>query len=118
MEDVFGLTCLIDEPTRITESSKTLIDVILNNNPRLFTKSGVFNPEISDHSLVYTQMVKNAIVYPSSVITFRSYKNFNEDDFRQALGMSVNCLSQLIINTIIGVNCLKPSYMTTPLLKR
>ena len=31
--DVFGLKQLVEKPTRVAESSKTLIDVILTNNP-------------------------------------------------------------------------------------
>ncbi|KAK3744231.1 hypothetical protein QZH41_004610 [Actinostola sp. cb2023] len=84
LEDVLGLTCLIDKPTRITESSQTLIDVILTNKPHLFKDSGVYNPEISDHALVYGLMTENAILHPSNIIS-RSFKNVNEDDLRQDL---------------------------------
>ena len=43
---------LIKEPTRITDTSKTLIDLIFVNNEHRFIKSGVVLLSISDHSLV------------------------------------------------------------------
>ena len=40
---------LIREPTRVTEMSSSLIDVILTNRPRSFLTSGTFNLCLSDH---------------------------------------------------------------------
>ena len=40
---------LIREPTRVTEMSSSLIDVILINRPRSFLTSGTFNLGLSDH---------------------------------------------------------------------
>ena len=56
LEEVHGLECIITEPTRVTTSSATLLDVILTNNCQLFRTSGVFNPEISDNCLIYGLM--------------------------------------------------------------
>lgn len=41
LEEVYGLECLIKEPTRITENSSTLLDVILTNQPDFFREGGV-----------------------------------------------------------------------------
>lgn len=84
LEEIHNLTCMITEPTRITPISETLIDVILTNNPELFCKSGAFNPEISDHHMIYGIMNENVHRYRPKVISFRSDKNtdlekFNED---------------------------------------
>ena len=49
---------MITEPTRVTVNSQTLLDVILTNNPELFKKCGIYNPEISDHSMIYGEMVE------------------------------------------------------------
>lgn len=51
--DVYNLKCLIDTPTRITANSETLIDVILTSKRKKFLRAGAFNPDISDHHLVY-----------------------------------------------------------------
>ena len=49
LEEVNNLKCMIEEPTRITTNSETLLDVILTNAPKMFKKCGTYEPEISDH---------------------------------------------------------------------
>ena len=44
---------MIKEHTRITKDSRTLIDVILTNNPQRIVSSGVNHIAISDHNLIY-----------------------------------------------------------------
>ena len=51
--DIYGLSQLITEPTRVTSSSKTLIDLCVTNSPEKVTNSGVIHLGISDHSLVF-----------------------------------------------------------------
>ena len=46
-------TQLIDKPTRVTENSRSLLDVILVSDPVLVKSSGVLEITISDHFLVY-----------------------------------------------------------------
>ena len=43
---------VINEPTRITKSSSTTIDLFITNNPTLFNSSGVCHIGISYHSLI------------------------------------------------------------------
>jgi hypothetical protein len=43
----------IDEATRITETSSTLIDHFITNEPEKISKCGVIHTGISDHSLIY-----------------------------------------------------------------
>ena len=51
--DIYGLSQLITEPTRVTPDSKTLIDLCITNSPEKVTNSGVIHLGISDHSLVF-----------------------------------------------------------------
>ena len=44
---------LINEHTRITEKSATIIDLLITNKKEFFTHSGVCHIGISDHSLIY-----------------------------------------------------------------
>ena len=44
---------LITEPTRITETSQTTIDLIFVNNTQKIVRSGVIPCALSDHSLVF-----------------------------------------------------------------
>ena len=51
--NIFQLTQLIDQPTRITEKTASLLDVALVNNPENISHSGVLHIGIRDHSLIY-----------------------------------------------------------------
>ncbi|XP_048587462.1 uncharacterized protein LOC125570205 [Nematostella vectensis] len=53
ISDIYGLTQLIKEATRITENTATLLDFIYTNHPDRIACSGVSHVGISDHSLVY-----------------------------------------------------------------
>ena len=46
------LTQLIDKPTRITDHSSTLLDVIITNKPDLIINSSVTPSPIADHELI------------------------------------------------------------------
>ena len=52
--EVYNMSNMIKQPTRVTTSLSSLIDVILTTIPRLFSTSGVFDLDLSDHKLVYT----------------------------------------------------------------
>ena len=46
----FQFEQMIDQPTRITNSSETIIDFAFTNKPNLIINSGVIHIETSDHS--------------------------------------------------------------------
>ncbi len=74
-----NLTQLIKEPTRVTENSTSLIDVIMTSNVNLVENHGVVSSHISDHYLTYV-LVKLKMPKPSvSYICTRSYKNYESD---------------------------------------
>ena len=47
---------LITQPTRVTETSKSLIDVIFTSNPAIIVDSGIVETHISDHYLVFAAL--------------------------------------------------------------
>ena len=51
---LYQIDQLITEPTRVTPTSATLIDLTLTNRPEYISESGIIHLGISDHSLVYT----------------------------------------------------------------
>ena len=53
LSSIYQFQQLINEPTRITPNSRTLIDIILSNEPSRILKSGVVHMGLSDHSMVY-----------------------------------------------------------------
>ena len=58
--DIYDLYNLIDSPTRITKTSISLLDLVITNNKKKISASGVIHLQISDHSLVYAILRKTA----------------------------------------------------------
>ena len=52
--DQFQLANSIETPTRVTESTATLLDLILSSHPDHYAKSSSLHLGISDHDLIYT----------------------------------------------------------------
>jgi hypothetical protein len=100
----YNLVQLITKPTRITEKSKTLIDLIYCTDPSKICVYGVIHVGISDHSLTYAiwgknkkncnepanNNVKNINTKHDnhSFRTSRSYKKFNETKFLNDLAQT------------------------------
>ena len=85
---IYQLQQLINEPTRVTRTSASLIDLIFTNKKENIVKSGVIHLGISDHSLIF---VVRKFFTPKSrqnVRYVRNFKNFNATDF-------LNDLSQM-----------------------
>ena len=51
--DTYSLTQTIDEPTRTTQDTKTLVDHVATNRPELASESGVIPCGNCDHDIVY-----------------------------------------------------------------
>lgn len=51
-------------------------------------KSGVFDPGLSDHALVYAFMKERVVKFKTKVVNFRSCKNLDEQVFRGDLGVT------------------------------
>ena len=71
---MYNLEQLIDKPTRITENSSTLIDLLFANNNHRIVSSGVIHVNLSDHSLIYCVVKAGVRRAPGRVIEYRSYK--------------------------------------------
>ena len=83
---VYQLSQLINEPTRITETSATLIDHIYTSHPDRIVSSGVVHCGISDHSLVYAirKIAKTTNLRHKYIIS-RNFKNFDASAFTDDL---------------------------------
>ena len=80
--DIYGLSQLITEPTRITANSQSLIDVCITNCPQKVPTSGVLHLGISDHSLVcMIRKTRYANAGSTKVIEMRNFNLFNKDKF-------------------------------------
>jgi endonuclease/exonuclease/phosphatase family metal-dependent hydrolase len=69
---VFDLTQLITDATRVTETTRTLVDVILVNNDHRITDSGVVSVSLSDHYLVYCVLKSGITKAQPKTIEYRS----------------------------------------------
>nr|CAI5849653.1 unnamed protein product [Callosobruchus analis] len=77
----YGLMQVISEPTRITETSSTLIDIIFVSNVEKCIAKGTINADtISDHFLVYCE-ISCDYKKTEKYVTYRDFKNFSLDLF-------------------------------------
>ena len=76
-----NLTQLVKEPTRVTERSQTLIDIVLTTNENIVSSCEVKSSTISDHSLVCVTLKFKTAKPRCSYITARSYKNYTQTKF-------------------------------------
>ena len=67
---------IITDYTRITETSKTKIDLIFVSKPELIISSGVHSLGLSDHSLTYAVRKCNRLKLPPKIVKSRCFKNF------------------------------------------
>ena len=75
------LSQLVKEPTRVTDTSQTTIDLIFVNNEHHFADDGVIPMAISDHYLAYCLLKVGMPKGTPRTIEYRSYKNYNRDAF-------------------------------------
>ncbi len=81
----FMMKQLIQEPTRITSTSETLIDHVIINREDLYYQSGVLDVSPSDHSLIYVIRKKAKIENNITYIWARSYRKYNWASFRRQI---------------------------------
>ena len=77
---------LIDEPTRSTSDTRTIIDRKVTNKPTCVFESGVIHCGISDHDVTFA--IKRARLpkkYQPKTIKVRKYNKFNNEAFRNDL---------------------------------
>ena len=80
-----GLKQIINEPTRTTTRSSTLIDHILTNSDHIL-QSGTIPIGISDHELIFcTRKLTRPKPGNERFIEFRSFKNYSKELFKDAL---------------------------------
>ena len=83
--DIYGLAQLITEPTRITLSSRSLIDLCITNIPTKVAKFGVVHLAISDHALIYMTYKLQHERSGTTIIKTYQMKNFHKASFLRDL---------------------------------
>jgi hypothetical protein len=83
---MYGLKQIINQPTRITENSTTLLDHILTNSKDRISQHGIINTGLSDHQLIYcTRKITREKFYEHRDIQIRSLINYTQEIYIQAL---------------------------------
>lgn len=83
--DSVGFTHLIGQPTRVTETSMTLIDQMYTNDCSLVRASGVVDCHVSDHDLIFCDILVSGPVSGPTYRTFRDYKHIDTAAFHRDL---------------------------------
>ena len=77
----FNLTQIISKPTRVTETSKSTIDLILVNNTHRIVQCDVLDASISDHHAIFCVIKGGVKKLPPKVFEYRSFKNYEKKAF-------------------------------------
>ena len=77
----FNFAVVNKQATRITNTSSTLIDLIVTNKESLISKTRPLDLGILDHMLVYAEVRTKIRRPPPKIIRSRNFKCFNEGDF-------------------------------------
>ena len=80
-----NLNQLTITPTKITDTSESLIDVIITSASHLVNESGVMDTIISDHLPVYAVLNMKLPKPPPQYILTRSYKDYDGERFTAQL---------------------------------
>ena len=97
-----NLKQIIKEPTRITDTSQSLIDVILVSTEAVVLESGVLDSAISDHFPIYVSTKLKVPKTPPTYITVRSYKNYDPTAFSSDLAMKSDRLLSIFTETDVN----------------
>ena len=80
--ELFSFKQLIEDPTRVTLDTATVIDHVATTCPRNIMKSGVHEVSMSDHYMVYCiRKFSGAVEKGHKTSKTRKMKHFNEEAF-------------------------------------
>ena len=75
------LTQLVNQPTRVTHTSSTLLDLAITNKPSAVLSCDVVPQEIADHDLISITIDISKPKREPVIKTFRQLSNYNKDNF-------------------------------------
>ena len=94
--DELNLNQIKKSPTRVTATTKSLIDIVLVSDITFIKRSGVIKTLISDHYPVFVTPKLNKEKQPPQTITTRSFQNYNTDLFEAEISQYSAILSALL----------------------
>ena len=113
IENSFLLNQIIDEPTRVTPSSATIIDHIYISNHIVPAMSGVLPIPISDHYTIFLILASECVSssHVHKTVTKRCYNHFDYDNFIRDILFSETLLS-------VFLNFLKSMHQFIPFVSK
>ena len=90
IESLYEMEQLVTNPTRVTTTSSTLLDVILSNVSQYHVLTRVHELSVSDHYLVYTILKFKKPFLNHREVKFRNFKDFNAGAFMNDLRSSTS----------------------------
>ena len=72
-----GFKQILNTPTRVTDQTSSLIDLIFVNNNQNNSYKTVISTGLSDHDLIACVRKVNNIKYESETIRYRDYENYD-----------------------------------------
>ena len=111
--DNYGLKALIRKPTCYKNSeNSTGIDLMLTNVPRSFQSTCVIETGLSDfHLMTLTVMRKEYRKFQSRIISYRSYRHFLNEKFRENLLYNLSKVN--LVNNVDGFQKCDIGFETT-----
>lgn len=97
----YSFFCTINKPTRVTNTSATIIDHIWTNNIENHIKSGIIFDSTSDHFPVFSQFsLSSGVTSDHSTFTSRNFTTEAIEAFKAELSNFVYVLSTFSVNYI------------------
>ena len=85
----FALTQVITDPTRITATTSTLIDLMLTSCPENVKVQGVVDtPGISDHCLIFLAYSLKKPKFKPKMVTRRDFRKFDKNAFLRDMALA------------------------------
>lgn len=84
--ETYGLLQVVDQPTRITSQTQSLIDVIITNDPDLVQSVSVVDSGVNtDHFALACELCMSREKSPVKYVTYRDFRDFDNASFQQHL---------------------------------
>ena len=94
--NVLNFSQMIDNPTRITNTSRTLIDVVITNSKEKVLSADVEACHVSDHELISLIVNVSKPKHETEIKTFRSLKEYSQETFCSILSDKKDSFDQIL----------------------
>ena len=95
--NIHHLSQLVTQPTRITATSSTLIDLIITNRPNFIINSEVLSYPVGDHEIITATINIRKEKRSPTIKTFRSLESYSQNYLCELLLNEVNLLNAILI---------------------